>query len=309
MSKTALLKTFSVGGAMLIAAFAFGGLLKSFIETPTLGFFVWMLAAAVVFLSLFLLQAILSDRFWLNAGLFAIAVVGFSVFLSVRASWILWLGAVVALILLIQAYDNGRKEIKNNLTIRLWRISRSVMVLSTTAIALFASLAYASIFDLHDTQQTKKALEVFIRPIEPIVGGYLPGFSANKSLTQIASGLLPAELKLADPETKNLAISNAASGLAAYFKNIAGVAVTTKDTIIDIFYKATIGRILTYSPLVQNAVLVAVALIFFLFIKFALLFVDWLATALTFALYELLLKFGFFKKELRTAEKQTIILE
>lgn len=260
-------------------------------------------------LSTFLLQTILAGDKRLSPLSIVLESLGMSAFFFGGFSVILAIGMLLGLSLFLMAYYAGASEIKNDLEIHFSKISRAVMRLATMGVALFASFAYVGSFNLKSPVDAKQKLEVLVKPVEPIVARYVPNFSSKSNLKEIAAQILPADLKLASETQKNEAIAQISSRLADTLTNSVGVRVAPMDRVIDILYKASIGRMLTLTPLLQNLILIVLGLIFFLFIKFLLLFVDWGATLLGYGFYALLKTFGFFKIELQNVPKRVIILE
>lgn len=308
MESRPLLKKTSLALAGVFTAVLFGWLLKNFFSFPGLGNLTYAAVGAAIFLAIFLLQALLISDIWINSAAILLEVSSISLFLVGHSMLVLFAGAVVCLVLLITAATNARTVAKDSMEIRFWQISRAGIGLATTALALFSSMAYITRFDLENPVESKKTLEVIIKPMEPFVSSYLPGFSANNSLKQIAANLLPAELKLAPEATTSQLINETAARLAQTFEGFVGIAVRPADSFIDITYKATIGRLLKQSATVQNIILIIAGFLLFLFLKFTLFAVDWVATAIGYGLYRILLELKFFKIDVQNVPKQVIVL-
>ena len=309
MSKTVLVKNLTLGLAATLTAGVFGYLFANFIATGTLTSLISALVAGVFFLAAFLIQVLLSKNRGLTAVFVVASVLAMSAFFLGHFSLVLIAAVGIALVMFFLAYHNGQSELENNLDLRFIRASRVVMGLATMALAIFASFAYFASFDLKDPVAAKKNLEVLVRPVEPIISGYIPGFTARSSLIQIASRLIPEELRLASQETQNAFVQEFSTGLSQTLSNTFGVRVSPGDSVIDILYNGTIGRILSLSALAQSLVLIGVALAFFFLIKFALFFVDWLAVLLAWAVFKILLAARFFRFDLQNVPKKVIMLE
>jgi len=308
MEKPVMRKILVLEAATIATALLFGFLFRNFINAPALFPLILTAVGAIVFLAAFLLQTILVPNAKFATAATAISVFSMSLFLIGRGSPVFIVGAVIALALLISAYHSGQSDVKNNLTVRFWKIARLVSAAGTMAIAVFASLAYFSLFNPSDVNASKNALNVIINPLEPVIAGYLPGFTGKSTLLQIASRSLPAEFQLAPVDVKNQAINQVASNLAQAFSRVAGITVRNSDSFLDILYRASFGRLANLSPILQTLVMAAVALVFFFFIKFILFVVNWPAILLGFLVYRLLLASGFFKIELQDIRKESIIL-
>ncbi len=308
MTNLVLIKKVSLGTVGILSALFFGALFKMFIGTPSTGNLIWALSGAAVFLSIFLLQVMLSSDKWLSPILIAAQVLGMSLFFLGNFSLVLAIGILISFGFFLASWFLGTAEIKNNLDIHFPKTSRAIMGFATIGLALFISLAYVGSFDLKDAVESRKNLEVIIRPIEPLVGGYIPNFSTRNTLKDIALSLLPPDFQLVSAAQKAEAVAQVSVRLAETVSNFAGVRVAVTDRVIDIVYKATIGRIVTFTPIMQTLLMVGLGLLFFFLIKFLMLFVDWAAVLLGYALYRLLKAFNFFRIETQEVSKRVIVL-
>jgi len=309
LNKIILVKKISLGVLGCLAALVFGYFFANFIAVPETGSFVAVFLSSAIFLSVFLLQVTLATDLWLSPLFIVIEMIGISLFFLGSFSIVLLIGIIIGIGFLIAANYSGVSEVKNNLEIHFYRNSRIVMAFATMALALFASFAYVGSFDLKDPAAARKNLEVILRPTEPLVSRYVPNFSSLSTIKEIAAAILPAELKLAPADQRAEAIFQISTRLAESFSGFAGIPVIPNDRIIDIAYRATIGRILGLSPLAQTSVLVGLGVLFFFFIKFILFFVDLAAVGLSYGFYHLLKAFGFFRIEMQNVAKRVIVLE
>lgn len=309
MSNNILLKVSALAIATAVSGAALGYFLKNFIAAPSVGSLVAALVVSVVFLAVFLLQTLLSPHFWVSAGSVLAGSLGAVIFFLSANPPLLAVGFLAMLGFLLAAYRSGKSELNNNLQIHFSKTSRIVMGFATMGLAIFASLVYVGSFDLKNPTAAKQNLEVLIRPAEPLVARYVPDFSSQNTLRQIAAKVLPAEFKLAPEAEKQQAITEVSSRLAQTVSNFAGVPVSASDRVIDIVYKATIGRILSLPPLAKTLLLIGFALVFFFFFKFLLFFVDWGAVLAGYGMFKALEAAGFFKIELQNVPKRVIVLK
>lgn len=304
-----LIKKAALGVAGLLAALLMGGLFAGFISAPSAGAFIWTLAGAALFLGIFLIQTFVGGKHWITPVFLIVESLGAGLFLLDKISPVFLVGLLVMIALLVSSFYTGQAELENSLDIHFSRISRIVMVYATLGLAIFISFAYVASFDLKDPAAAKSSLAAVVKPIEPMVSGYIPKFSAMDTITQLAGKLLPEELRSAPLEQRNLAITEVSSRLSETFGKLTGVPVSGKDRIIDLIYKATFGRLLGLKPIFQTLSLVAVGIIFFFLIKFLFFFVDWAAVGLAFLIFKALEAGGFFRIELRDQPKKVIVLE
>jgi len=175
MSKTVIIKTSILGFLNLLGALAFGYFFSLLISVPSVSSLIYLLLAAIVFLAFFLVSSLLSGHFWITAGFILSSVVLLNVFLLNSFTVILLVGGFITLGLLIQAYYSSRAEVKNNLTLKFWKISRPAMSLATIALAIFVSFGYISSLNLQDPENSRQVLEALIEPTEQLLSNFLPG--------------------------------------------------------------------------------------------------------------------------------------
>lgn len=305
---TAAIKKISLGVAGFVAALIFGYFFKMTIGSASTANLVGLLLSAILFLSAFLIQTVIGSDKFISPLFIVLEVLGISLFFFGNFSPVLLIGIISGLGLLITAYYQGGSEINNNLDIHFIKNSRIIMASATMALAIFVSFAYVGSFDIKNPVAAKKGLELVVNPLTPLVSGYIPGFSSQNTLKDIALAALPADFKLASPAQKADAVSQISTRLADTLSGAVGTSVFAGDRVIDIVYKATIGRLAGLSAVAQTGVLVLFGIVFFFMIKFALFFIDWAAVFTGFGIYKLLLAFGFFKIEVQNVPKRVIVL-
>ncbi len=303
------IKKISLGAAGVLTAGLFGFLFKSFIGAAGMGNLILALAGSVLFLAVFLLQTILASDVRISPAVIVLEVLAMAVFFFGNISLIFLIGMLINLGFLIAAHYSGGIELKTTLDIHFSKTSRVIMAFATLALALFASFTYVGTFDLKNPAAAKRSLEVIIRPFEPLVARYIPNFSSRNTIKDIATAVLPADFRLAPADQKAQAVSQISARLAETISGFAGVQVQIADRIIDILYKATVGKVVTLSPAMQTVVLSGFGVLFFFFLKFLLFFVDWAAVLVGYGLYSLLKTFEFFRIEMHDVPKRVIVLE
>ncbi len=309
MSKTALTKNLVLGSAAALIALAFGYFFRAFIDSPTFARFLIAAIVGIVFLAVFLIQSLLASNFWVSAAAVAVEVLALALFFFANFSLVLAVGVLSSAVILILAYYYGHSDMKSNVDINFLKTAKAVMAWSGMALAIFASFAYVSVLDLGDPVAAKKTLEAVIKPAEPIVAAYVPGFTTRSTIGQIAAKLLPPDLTLASDAVKSQFITELSARLSQTFGGFLGVKAMASDSVLDLIHRATISRLLNLSPFLQNLLLIATAILLFFFVKFVLFFADWLAVGLAYLFFQLLLKFGFFRFELQNVPKKIILLE
>ncbi|MBI2024602.1 MAG: hypothetical protein HYT03_00730 [Candidatus Harrisonbacteria bacterium] len=303
------LKTIILGAVSIIAAIIFGLAFRNFVADGSLISLIFLALAGALFLSIFLIQTLLLDIFFPKFLIIIFSAIAVGVSSGAPFSTVSITAMSIFSILLLWGYYRGRLELKNSLEIKFTKTGLAILGPASSAIALFAIIAYLGSFNLSDPTSVKETLSIIIKPAEPIAAGYIPGFSIQKSITEIAAALLPEELANASQATKNEFISESASRLSEVFGNLTGVPAKTSDSLLDIFYRATVGRLLALTPFARNLTLIGVGFLIFLMAKFLLIIINWLAIALAVLLYQLLLAMNFCRIELQSKSKTVIVLE
>ncbi len=302
--KALLITSFPVLSALL-----FGVFFKSFINSAHLGIFAATVAAGLVFLATLIVFNILESS-WITAVIcFALATLAMTAPFMTNISMILLAGSATFFVLLAFSHRQTQFATQNNLKVKFWRIAHASANFASSGVAIFAILAYLSSFNFSDPSSLKKTLEVAIKPMEPIFSQYIPNFTIRNTIAQIAANLLPDDLQLAPAEVKSQVIQQASERLTIVLGKYIKIPVAAGDKVIDVVYKATLGKILNYSPLVRNLILLAAGFIIFLLLKFILIFINWLAIALAFGIYRLLLSLEFFEIQLQSIDKEVIIIK
>ncbi|TSC82242.1 MAG: hypothetical protein G01um101419_625 [Parcubacteria group bacterium Gr01-1014_19] len=307
MHDNSSVKVLSLAAVAVFASVVFSFLLKNFTNYAHWAGFLVASCGALLVLALLAILMLAQNRkiVWIALLLSAL---GMSTAFLANFSLILLIGSLISFVIFFWAYQGVQSDLSAALKLRIWRTTHMVISYASSGIAIFSIMAYLSLFDFSDQASLKKTLEVAVRPLEPIVSQYVPNFSVRSSILQLGAGLLPEDLRLAPPEVKSQLIQQAADRLSILLGNYVKIPVHAGDKIIDILYKATIGKMLNYSPVIRNGILIAVGFIIFLLLKFALIFANWIGTLLAFGFFKVLLRSGFFQIKKESIEKETIVV-
>lgn len=308
MDKSKLIKTISLGMASAAFALIFSLFFKSFLSLGGLMALVFLVLATVLFLAVFLIQTFLLEGFSVNAAMVLIDCAFITLVFIGNISLLILSSALVMGGLLLSGYYAARLELKNNLDIRFFKISSYTLKYASSALAIFAVTAYISLLNLENPQSAKSALAAIIKPVEPITAVYIPGFKITDPLTEISRKIMPAEVQSASPATQLDFIKASSDRLAAAIGGFVSAAISTKDSILDVTYKATVAKLLKLTPLMRNLILAGAGLISFFTLKFLLTFIDWFAMLVGFGIYNLLWGAEFFKIEIQSKAQKVITL-
>lgn len=303
-----LIKTVAIAIFSAASALLFSLLFNNFINLGDLPSLLFLVAATIVFLAVFLLQSLLLDNFSVNLGISVLDVVLMTVIFFSHLSIIMIAASIGVICALISAYYLARLELKNNLEIRFFKIGNNLMRVASSALAIFGIIVYLSLLNLQDPAAARKAVTALVKPAEPITAAYIPGFKVTNSLIEVSRKLIPEELQSAPQATQEEFVRQSSTRLSETIGGFLKVLVRPGDSVVDIVYQATIAKFLKLSSLAKNLVLVGAGLLSFFFVKFFLIFINWLAIMLAFGAYQLLWGAGFFKVEIETKTKKTIVL-
>ncbi|TSC89259.1 MAG: hypothetical protein G01um10143_640 [Parcubacteria group bacterium Gr01-1014_3] len=308
MNRPVITKIISLGGVVAFFALIFSYAAGNLLSIGSFSSAFWTFIASVLFLSAFVIQVLLVDNFLISAGMIVAQVAAMTIFLGGSLSLVMFAAILIAIALLISAYYNGRLEVKNNLEIRFFKTGQVILRGASSAIAIFVIVAFISILDFEDPAAAKQHIGIAIRPLEPIASAYIPKFSIENSLTDISLKLLPKEADSIAPGARQLIVQEAAQRVAEVIGNFTGLKIRPADTITDILYDLTLGRLSNLPPILRTVFLVFGGFLIFLLIKFLLIFVNWLALGLGWLLYQALFNLGFFKIQTQSVEKYVISL-
>lgn len=303
------LKFLYLGLSLVGIAGLFSFLLRSFTNSPHFGNFLVVSVAGLVFLGILSVFNILTDNKIVALIVFLISALALSAGFLNSSLLVSGSGALISLIFFFWAYQETRQDLKNNLTIRFWKVAHRSAGYASSGLAIFSIMAYLSLFNFSDPTSLRKTLEVAIRPLEPIFAGYIPNFTVRTTITQLATGLLPDDIKILPVELKNQAISQATDRLVVLMGNYAKIPIRAGDQIIDIVYRATLGKLLDYSPVARTAVMVLAGIVIYFLLKFLLIFANWFSVSVSYLLFIGLKKAGFFEIQLQSIDKEVIVIK
>lgn len=309
MRDTLPVKALALIAGIFIPAVLFGFLFRNFTSSANLNSLILASASSLLLLGMLVVFTMLTDKFWWAFSGFVISSLLLAIPFSNHFSGILVIGAALNVILLLFAYKNTRADLKNNLTIRFRKTAYSSIGYASSGIAIFAIMAYLSLLNFKDPASLQKTLAVAIKPLEPVFVSYIPNFSFSHTIAQTAANLLPDDLKIAPAQIKSEIVKQATDRLIGVLAPYVKTPVRAGDQLIDIIYNATIGRILNYSPLVQNLILFAVGILIFLLVKFFLIFANWIGVGVAFVIYQILLKTKFCEIQLQSINKEVIVIK
>jgi hypothetical protein len=301
----AKIKIISLGTISVALMGIFAYFLSSFLAAGNLKILMFGLLAVCFWLILFSFQVFFMD---------SVQIAGLITFFEMGALGVFFLGQISLniLILILAAlfgflwwvYYGGVQERKNFFRIKYFRIALPAIAKASTLLAAFVAAVYLFSLKLDDPTASKKTLLALLKPMEPILANFLPGFRLESSLRSMAAGVLPAEAAVLPEAQRALVIDRTAQELSKQLGGLLGVKVNVQSKVIDIIYQATAGRLFQLPKIFQNLILFGVWLLIFLTIKAVLFIINWLALFIGFIISEILYSAGFYKitRESRSQE-------
>ncbi len=298
-----------LGAGLVGIAGLFSFLLRGFTNSPHLGNFIVASVAGLAFLGILSVFNILSENRFAALTGFVISALALSAGFFNSNLWVSGAGAFIAMVVFFWAYQEVRQDLKNNLTIRFWRVAHRSAGYASSGLAIFSIMAYLSLFNFSDPDSLRKTLEVAIKPLEPIFASYIPNFTIRSTITQLATGLLPDDIKILPVELKNQAIAQATDRIVVLLGNYVKTPIRAGDRMIDIVYRATLGKLLDYSPIARTVVMILVGVIIYFLLKFLLIFANWISAGISYLLFAGLKRIGFFEIQLQQIDKEVIVIK
>jgi hypothetical protein len=210
----------------------------------------------------------------------------------------------------------GKRELDNSLRISFMKFSGKVLMKTFTVIALAGAIAYGWNFKTEDIF-SGKFIDGVISLSSPIVNYYAPGFTPEMkfsdlleiSARRIVTGEKSAEFALMPEALKKQLISQAIQDAQKTVESTFGVRVN-----LDASFRENVRTVITeklkgpLEVIPDKYVAIAAMVIVFAFLRGALWLLGWLAAAISFLVYQLLLAVKFAKVYLEPKSKEVILL-
>ncbi|MCX6702391.1 MAG: hypothetical protein NTW60_00780 [Candidatus Wolfebacteria bacterium] len=295
---------FSLGFFSVASAWVFGYFLKLFFVNGNWMHFGVSIAAAVVFLSVFLLNILFIKSFFSgNLIVFLSSAVILGGFYD-QFSFPLLGGIALAYLFLLWGIYSGSKELDNMVRIKFWRVSKKSLSKAAIGILIFSSVAfYFNVKDLILKNPgsffvSRPTFGILINPAEPLIKNFIPEFGLKKTVGEFSLEVAKNKTNQSK-ETENLSgpqkeVLAAALDLQMkeQISNLAGMNINFGMKISDAIYEILLNKIINLPNQAKSVFpYVAAAVIFFTVYGFLWVF-RWIATSLSFLIYEILLALG-----------------
>lgn len=309
-----------------ISFFLFGLFLKLFILEKAGNFFIFLVAAAIVFLIVFFLQIFfIKTSRWMNLFV-SCEVLGLAVGFYDKISSTLLLVVLAVFLILLWANYSGRREFQNTLKIRFFQISKVVFPKAIMGLALFASVAYYDLSGLGNLASGDKNQEFFIsqpafeKIVLPTAGivnklNIFPEIDFSLPIEDLVKDMAKKQIeensqfKMLPQAMKNQLIVQAAKEIETRISDFFGVPIKSKSTVSQTLYKAMVDKFSNLPQNIKSVILMGIAALIFLTIEGIAWPIRLAVSVLAWLVYEILLAAGFATIVLESKSREMVILK
>ncbi|GEM_PF-1819587 len=305
-------KVIVLGVLGVVSAVIFGYFLHGSILDSSLGNFIYTIAAAVGFLSIFLMQVFfIKSSNIINLLLFLEATAISAPFFTAM-SWPLFFAWLSVLTLFWVAVKRGKMELDNQIRVRFFRVERLVVPGALTAISLFIALVYLSIFEFDGLIISRKSFQDIIQPSAVMAGSYVDDFSYSMTVYELAEAIALKQLGERAGEVpksvRDMAIGEVLNQLRGQFQGY-GITFRNSDTINDVLYNYLAGRLNRIPEEFRIIIPTLFVLVLFITIKGVALLFRWAVSIPAYLLYNIALITRFATKSIESRSREIIILK
>ncbi|HDH31235.1 MAG TPA: hypothetical protein ENH26_00470 [Candidatus Wolfebacteria bacterium] len=316
-----------LAGLGVISFFLFGFFLKLFILENASNSFIFLSAAAVVFLIIFLLQILFIKTLWRVNFIIFLEVIGLTAGFYDKISFTLLITSLIVFLVLMWASYNGRREFHNMLKMRFFRISKIVFPKAIMGLALFASVIYYSLSGLGAYAEDPELVEGFFIPqstFEKIISpaaniinklNILPEFDFSASIGDLVKNMAQEQinespqLQMLPEAVKEQMIVKAIKKIEIQISDFLGMPIKSEAKISATLYNVMVDKFSGLPKNIKSAILIGIAVIIFLTIEGIAWPIRWVIAVFAWLIYELLLAAGFANIVLEGKSRELIILK
>jgi hypothetical protein len=306
-------KIVSVIVGVSVFAFLFGYSLSAWGVFPSV-------AAGMVFVSVIALLPLLLKA----KGLHLAAALSSSVMMAVP---LLFFGkvplvpvaalAVFSAVMLTEGLICGKRELDNSLKASFTKFSGKVIAKAFTVVALAAAISYGWRFDVEDLF-SDRFIDGIVSLSSPIVGYYAPGFTPEMKFGDFLE--ISARRALAGKDAVNFAvmpetlrrqlINQTVENSRRALENNFAFSVDLDASFEENFRTAVVEKLAGPAKAINpDHLSIAAAIIVFIFVRGILWLFGWLAAALAFFMYQLLLATKFAEIYLESKTREIVLLK
>lgn len=213
-------------------------------------------------------------------------------------------GALALFLLLLTSFFRGREELKSRVEIKFTHVAASVSKIALTGLAIFLSLLFLRSLNLPQMEIPKSTFEFFFIGSDSAIREFIPGFSMNSSVEAVLKDFVRSRMPGASQEKINVEAGNLINELSASL----AVKLDPREKVIDAVYRASLAWLNGLDDGLKLWTAIILGFFAFSVLKFIAFFLNWLAVALSFIVYQLLIAFNFIKIGFETVNKENIIV-
>ncbi len=308
-------KVYSVAALGVILAGVFGYLLNSAILNIQNGLLAFLYAAiaAAAFLAVFILQTFFIKSQKIVTAVILLECLALVVpFYQTISAWLIsaWL---LTVFLFWVAVNRGRNALDNHLRISFFQVERLVTPMALTAISVFIALVYVGQLSFGGPLISKESFLALAGPSEAVLGNYVPNFSFDMTMSQLAASVAEAQLgpqwAALSQSQKNFAASQALSQLREQLADYGVGSFRNSDTAGDVLYSYFILQIEKIPASLRSLIPFLFILAIVLTVRGIAIFLRWFAAIPAYALFQLALFTGFASLGLESRSREIVILK
>ncbi len=266
----------------------------------------------IIFLSLFLLQLMFIKAMKIQAMLALAETMALSLFFLQHWSWLMALAVALLFVFLLSAIRQGMTEMDNQMKIHFFRIEKSLLPKTITALSLFVSILYVDINGVGTAFASKETIRAILKPAEPVVQLVVSSdFSVDMTVAEFAGSIaakqfgdaftsLPAAAKI-------LAVSEIANQLRQQAATY-GIIFKNSDTVSDVFYSYFFRQFNAIPDQYKRFIPFLVFLLTFFTIRSLGSLLRWIIALPAYVLFQLLLATGFARIGLESRSREIILV-
>ncbi len=289
----------------------FGFFLNSYAADSGVGIIFLIIAGVAALAATVFKTLIIQDQRMLSLG--AVLDAGALVLLSGLGGVLLLTVFTVTACLFFWSVRRGESMARQQLKIDIGAFSRAAAPIAITAIALVISVVYATRIISPEFTVSKAAVQSALAPAEPILRGFIPGFSLKSSISALVSrGLSGALGQFGGGSGGAMGGFGALAGAAASaqvtqaLSQTLGVRVGMSDTVLDVLYRAANAQLAKIPQGVKPYIRAIFGALVFLTIKgFGFIFV-YIAQFLVWLLFAIAKSTGFVRITTVSVVKEAI---
>jgi hypothetical protein len=283
--KVVFLLVFEVGSAFLMS-FYFRQTIVDF-SIQKLVFFLIGLSLFLIFS--FFTSLLVEGFIWSSLGVGLSIAASFAVFYDYFSSILVFFGLIIFLIFL-WAVSELRSAAADSLKIRFFHLAKVFLAKAVLAVALALTIFCYFLLPFDGFPLSFKNFQFLLKSNEKLVAVFIPNFSFEKTLKEILSEKLPAEIK--------------GTGLEEII--FLGFKINAADPVDKIIFDSLKTKFVQMNERTQKIIIISLFVCLFLIIQFLFIVLRWIFPIILFLIYLFLSAVNFVAIKLESTSKETL---